>query len=226
AAYSGHTDAVRALVVSPGSNRLYSASDDKTVREWDIDPRQPGTRAALRVFKGHHAPVGSLFLAASGDRLYTGSADKTVREWDLKTGKDLRSFKTAGFLDRAHQVVQVALSADGRSLFAAVGDGIVRWDLWSDDKIGKTKMASEVGERETTSGAQPNPTDFALSPDGRYLVSCADDGAAREHLVATGVTTRLFRGHSGPLARLRVFENRMFTSGSDGTVREWDMATG
>lgn len=53
---AGHTGAVRALVISRDGLRLYSASEDKTVRCWD----------ALRgdCIQARDAPVGSVVSSA------------------------------------------------------------------------------------------------------------------------------------------------------------------
>lgn len=56
------------------NNRLYTASDDKSVRVFDI---VKGT--CLDALSGHTDGVTSLSVA--GDILYTGSYDGTVREY-------------------------------------------------------------------------------------------------------------------------------------------------
>jgi WD40 repeat protein len=213
ATYNGHSEPVHALAISPAHSALYTASG-KEVREFPLSG--PPTRIASRTFKCH-GTVSSLH--PTGDKLFAGCGDKTVREHDLRTGLE-KTWKLAGIFDRAHPVPQVSLSSDSRSLFAALGDGVVRIDLWSDERIGKIRAAA-IGERD---GGSADVLDFATSPDGRYLVSAGSDGMAREHLIATGITTRVFN-HGSAVRKVRVFEGRLFTVSATET-KEWDLGTG
>jgi WD40 repeat protein len=68
----------------------------------------------------------------------------------------------------------------------------------------------------------------AFSPDGHYVLSAGDDGAARLWDAATGEEIRQFVGHRGSIYGMAFSPDGRYvaTSGSDATVRLWDTATG
>ena len=60
----GHTDWVNAVRVSSASRTVFSASDDCTVRLWDLD-----TRSCIRVFEGHVGQVQQVLPTPRGIRI-------------------------------------------------------------------------------------------------------------------------------------------------------------
>jgi WD40 repeat protein len=57
------------VAFSPDGRRLASASQDQTVRVWDL-----GTGQAVLVLKGHTDTVWAVAFSADGERLATGGA--------------------------------------------------------------------------------------------------------------------------------------------------------
>jgi hypothetical protein len=73
----GHTDWVRCLLVCNG--RLWSGSDDKTIRMWPEGGSPQGEAAA--VVELHRG--GVLSLARVGDAVWSGGADRQICRFDL-----------------------------------------------------------------------------------------------------------------------------------------------
>jgi WD40 repeat protein len=73
----GHAAWVRALVISPDGRILVSASDDNTIKMWDLATGRP-----VRTLKGHTGPIRSIAFSPDGRRLASGSWDRTVKLWE------------------------------------------------------------------------------------------------------------------------------------------------
>ena len=70
---------------SSSSQYICSASDDQTIRVWDVVDRQ-----CLKVLTGHTSYVFNCSFNPQSNLIVSGSFDETVRIWDVKTGKCLR----------------------------------------------------------------------------------------------------------------------------------------
>jgi dipeptidyl aminopeptidase/acylaminoacyl peptidase len=76
---SGHNPGwVYALAFSPDGKTLFSGSEDRTVRLWEIATGKERSR-----LEGHRGAVYTLAVSPNGTRLASGSEDCTILVWDL-----------------------------------------------------------------------------------------------------------------------------------------------
>ena len=79
---------------------MASASDDRTIRIWQIDLNSSTTTnageglggegrgdASLRVLRGHSSAVFCVAWNPRGDLVASGGMDETVRIWDVQKGQ-------------------------------------------------------------------------------------------------------------------------------------------
>ena len=108
----GHTGPVRAVAVTPDGRCAVSASDDRTLRLWDL-----GTGQTIRTLEGHTDLVKAVAVTPDGRRAVSASDDHTLRVWDLESGQTLRTLQ--GHTD---SVNAVAVTSDGRRAVSASAD--------------------------------------------------------------------------------------------------------
>jgi WD40 repeat protein len=80
--FTGHSDYVNSVAVTPDGKYVVSGSGDNTVRLWDL-----ATGKEVRRFTGHESGVMSVAVTPDGRYVVSGSEDKTIRLWyigDLK----------------------------------------------------------------------------------------------------------------------------------------------
>jgi predicted Ser/Thr protein kinase len=80
----GHTAEAIAVCYSPEGSRLATASEDKTVKVWDVR-----SGAELFSLRGHAGRVTAVCYSPDGMRLATASYDQTIKVWDARTGPRL-----------------------------------------------------------------------------------------------------------------------------------------
>ncbi|MFJ3338626.1 trypsin-like peptidase domain-containing protein [Streptomyces sp. NPDC086766] len=122
----GHTAWINALCPVPVGDRtlLASASNDHTIRLWDVDTGEP-----LRVLAGHTGPVRALACLTDSDQTLLASADTdhTIRLWDVTTGHSMRAFGVHAAYINALCPVPVG---DRTLLASASNDHTIRlWDV-------------------------------------------------------------------------------------------------
>ena len=125
ATLTGHVMAVRTLKVSPRFPYLFSGSEDKTVRCWDLERTDSPLGCQIRDYHGHVGGVYAMDLHPELDLLVTAGRDLVVRVWDIR-------LRTQVMVLSGHRgdVTSVACSALDPQVVLSLADSTVRlWDL-------------------------------------------------------------------------------------------------
>jgi WD40 repeat protein len=142
----GHRDRITSVAYSPDGKRLASASEDQTIKIWEVS-------TGLEITMLHEdQPAFSLAFSPDGLRLASGSVDGTVKLW-APPGQGPR------VMSRESRMLHVAFSPDGQRLVGG-GRGVVIWDVQTGNVLQRAAGRGEGNRVE-------------WSPDGRYLAAGA-----------------------------------------------------
>lgn len=107
-AFKGHTNWINSLDFSPNSPLLVSASDDETIRIWNI---RDGAAQVLKEDNPSFLGYTSAVFSPDGRFIAASHFDSMVRIWDRRTGNLLRKVKAD-----INWVFDVAFMPNGKGL--------------------------------------------------------------------------------------------------------------
>lgn len=204
---NGHKKRVRQVSFSPDGLRLATASDDGTVRVWDLMTGNP-----LAVLKGHEGAVNSINFSSNGKYLASASADKTIRLWDVEKGTFIRAFE-----GHKKAVKSVVFNPAGDRLASA-----------SEDREAKIWDVSRGTEIFTLSGHKARINAVVFSNNGSWIATASQDQTARIWDASSGQQMLSLEGHKGGVSSVKFSnDSSMVVTGSeDKTVRTWRAFSG
>ncbi|KAF4996280.1 hypothetical protein FDECE_12524 [Fusarium decemcellulare] len=106
---SGHEDDVNAIAISHKTNKLASASKDRTVKIWDAPTGKP---VCVHTLRGHTKAVKAVAFSGNGLQLASVSYDHTVMVWSIATGACTKKMQVT----KTYVLGSMAFSNDGQHL--------------------------------------------------------------------------------------------------------------
>ncbi|CAG9578928.1 unnamed protein product [Danaus chrysippus] len=227
-----HFDGVRALAFHPTRAALVTASEDHTLKMWDLQRTVPAKKSAgldvepLYTFRAHTAPVLCLAMGAPrSEECFSGGLDGTIRVWNLPPpiADPYDSYDPAvlGPVLREHTDAVWSLSCAGGRLLSSSADGTAR--LWSPRD--PRPLLATLRDDAPGSTSAPAAADFA-------------DAACRAAVVYTDGTLLLYDLETGqvvlrvpcdsPANRVRSHPTLplLVTAHEDRHIRFWDAVSG
>ncbi|AFY93490.1 NB-ARC domain-containing protein [Chamaesiphon minutus] len=254
--FKGHTDAIRAIAVSPDGRCLAGGggSTEPTIKLWSI---QDGR--CYRNLSGHTNEVWSVAFSADGRMLASGSTDHTIRIWSTQTGECLQILT-----GHMHWVMSVVFNSPDLLVSAGFDRTINFWDLqtgacvrtWqigqsicsiafspSGDLLASGSIERTVGLWDVATGACLQTLlghshfvwSVAFSPDGGFLASGSFDRTIRLWDLHTGQCLQVLKGHESGVFSVAFIPQHgtnspdrqlLASSSADATIRIWDITTG
>jgi F-box and WD-40 domain protein MET30 len=205
----GHTDWVNAVKIDSISRTIFSASDDLTVRLWDLD-----TRKCLCVLQGHVGQVQQVVPLPRDFELDVPQAENHADDSASQTSleevsspemtqsvipaSDTRYNDT--FNDSTHRI------PPPRYLLTGALDSTIRlWEV-STGRCVKTFFGHVEGV-------------WALAADALRVVSGAEDRMIKVWDARTGACEKTYTGHAGPVTCIGLSDSRMCSGSEDGDVK-------
>jgi WD40 repeat protein len=202
---SGHTGAVRSLALTSDGRHAVSASDDLTVRIWDLD-----RGIEKRVLRGHTDWVRAIVISPDNCCVISTGDDQTIRVWDMETGRLLNLIEVAGLWPQT-----IAITPDGRHALVGGKGRIIKFvDLLE----GKSVLLPK-GHTSTINS-------ISIFSNGNQAVSASDDRTLRIWNLENGDGSIPLHGHRAKVVSVAVSsDGRSAISAShDDTLRLWSLS--
>ncbi len=177
----------------------------------------------LKIVKSVDAggPVAAIDISADGKEVLTAGPGNDVLVWNLETGKNTRKFT-----GHSGDVRAVACSPDGSRVASTDSVGTLRiWDF-AEGKLLYTLTGKKYPDDPPTEGIVTDAVTY--SPDGRFIVTEANDVKARVWDAVRGAELRMVPNHDGTAASVAISPNGSLvsTTRGGGILRLWKMDSG
>jgi WD40 repeat protein len=213
---AAHGGSVTDLSISADGNRLLSASEDGSLRLWDL-----ASGKLIRNFDGVQEPVYFARFIRQGTGILSSGNSGTVMEWDVQSGGLKRTFKNPP---------EFGTIESSQLLADASGQLFINNDL--DGKIYIRNLVAQTTQRIET-GTLSSEQALLLMPDRKGVLSSTADGQLMMWDARSGKIIGRFPGPESwqSLEPIRLLaadrQGQWLVSGNwSGTVSVWNLAQG
>lgn len=197
---TGHEGQVYALAC-PRSGYLLSASEDSTIRLWDVVERR-----AVRIFRGHEDVILSLAMI-DDHRFVSCGADATWRLWNID-----RDEAIAAVDSQCGSIISITPLGNRRLLTCSADDSSMR--IW---EVSTGELLKTIPDAGTIA-------DVVVLDESRIITAYLAEGSLRMWNLDTGQQIGEFIGHTDWIYRLlRVSSHGLLSISHDCSLRLWDL---
>ena len=203
----GHHASVRTVVLTPDGKHALSASNDTTLRLWNVE-----TGKTVRELRGHANVANAVTLSPDGKYALSASDDHTLRLWKLSAGETVHEL-----IGHTGIVSAAVFTPDAHHAVSASWDHTLRlWNLGTGGTVSTMRGHADI------------VTAVVILPDGKRALSASWDHTLRIWDLATGESVGILRGHTGRLTAVVITPDgkHALSASWDHTLRLWDLATG
>jgi len=192
-----HFDGVRSLAFHPVEPVLITASEDHTLKLWNLQKTVQAKKTAsldvepVYTFRGHCGPVLCLAMSPTGESCYSGGADATIRSWNIPNSNidPYDSFDPSVVADTlvAHTdaVWGLSIHSSKTQLLSCSADGTVR--LWTPGSKTPLLNTFRIDEEE----GLPTSVDFVRTDSNQMVVSYTSSNAYVFDIESNKIITKL-----------------------------------
>ncbi|GAB1301336.1 Striatin [Apodemus speciosus] len=140
-----HFDGIRALAFHPIEPVLITASEDHTLKMWNLQKTAPAKKSTsldvepIYTFRAHKGPVLCVVMSSNGEQCYSGGTDGLIQSWST-TNPNVDPYDSydpsvlrGPLLGHTDAVWGLAYSAAHQRLLSCSADGTLR--LWNTTEV-------------------------------------------------------------------------------------------
>ncbi|VVC40792.1 Hypothetical protein CINCED_3A006521 [Cinara cedri] len=172
-----HFDGVRALAFHPTESILITASEDHTMKLWNLQKTVAPKKSAsldvepLYTFRSHTGPVFCLAVSKNGEYCYSGGLDNVIKVWAMPSAnidpydsydKNILMNNLEGHQDA---VWGISVHESRSELLSCSADGSVK--LWSPINLKTPCLSSYVSDQDEI----PTSVDYVRDVEGQFVAS-------------------------------------------------------
>ncbi|XP_051469684.1 striatin isoform X5 [Apus apus] len=140
-----HFDGIRGLAFHPVEPVLITASEDHTLKMWNLQKTAPAKKSAsldvepIYTFRAHNGPVLCVVMSSNGEQCYSGGMDGLIHGWSV-TNPNIDPYDSydpsvlrGAFVGHTDAVWSLVYSGPHQRLLSCSADGTIR--LWKATEI-------------------------------------------------------------------------------------------
>ncbi|XP_050806254.1 striatin isoform X3 [Gopherus flavomarginatus] len=140
-----HFDGIRGLAFHPVEPVLITASEDHTLKMWNLQKTAPAKKSAsldvepIYTFRAHSGPVLCVVMSSNGEQCYSGGTDGLIQAWNT-TNPNIDPYDSydpsvlrGAFVGHTDAVWGLVYSGAHQRLLSCSADGTIR--LWKASEI-------------------------------------------------------------------------------------------